>query len=210
MKSSIVAAAAVALAAGTLGGSAQAATVFTDTFNTYPAQLNWVPPANWTASGGGGGTVDLIGNTTTGPLFDLFPGNGGYVDLDGSSGAETNLSTIMSFAAGSYTLTFDLAGNARNDGSKTTVITLGNFTTQITLAATDPYALHTLNITTTGGNLVFSDLSGGNNNIGNILDNVTVATVAAIPEPGTWAMMLIGFAGLGFAFRQSRRKVSFA
>jgi hypothetical protein len=210
MKSSIVAAAAVALAAGTLGGSAQAATVFTDNFNTYPAQLNWVPPANWTASGGGGGTVDLIGNTTTGPLFDLFPGNGGYVDLDGSSGAETNLSTIMSFAAGSYTLTFDLAGNARNDGSKTTVITLGNFTTQITLAATDPYALHTLNITTTGGNLVFSDLSGGNNNIGNILDNVTVATVAAIPEPGTWAMMLIGFAGLGFAFRQSRRKVSFA
>jgi PEP-CTERM motif len=39
---------------------------------------------------------------------------------------------------------------------------------------------------------------------------VTVATVAAIPEPATWAMMLLGFAGLGFAFRQSRRKVSFA
>ena len=33
---------------------------------------------------------------------------------------------------------------------------------------------------------------------------------AAIPEPSTWAMMLIGFLGLGFAFRQSRRKVSFA
>jgi hypothetical protein len=32
----------------------------------------------------------------------------------------------------------------------------------------------------------------------------------AVPEPSTWAMMLIGFAGLGFAFRQSRRKVSFA
>ena len=33
---------------------------------------------------------------------------------------------------------------------------------------------------------------------------------AAVPEPSTWAMMLIGFLGLGFAFRQSRRKVSFA
>jgi hypothetical protein len=33
---------------------------------------------------------------------------------------------------------------------------------------------------------------------------------AAAPEPSTWAMMLLGFAGLGFAFRQSRRKVSFA
>jgi PEP-CTERM motif len=32
----------------------------------------------------------------------------------------------------------------------------------------------------------------------------------AVPEPSTWAMMLIGFLGLGFAFRQSRRKVSLA
>jgi hypothetical protein len=32
---------------------------------------------------------------------------------------------------------------------------------------------------------------------------------SAVPEPSTWALMLLGFAGLGFAFRQSRRKVSF-
>jgi hypothetical protein len=34
--------------------------------------------------------------------------------------------------------------------------------------------------------------------------------VTAVPEPATWAMMLLGFAGLGFAFRQSRRKASMA
>jgi hypothetical protein len=34
--------------------------------------------------------------------------------------------------------------------------------------------------------------------------------LSAVPEPSTWAMMLIGFAGLGFVFRQSRRKVAFA
>jgi hypothetical protein len=28
---------------------------------------------------------------------------------------------------------------------------------------------------------------------------------SAVPEPSTWAMMLLGFAGLGFAFRQSLR-----
>jgi hypothetical protein len=32
----------------------------------------------------------------------------------------------------------------------------------------------------------------------------------SVPEPATWGMMLLGFAGLGFAFRQSRRKVSMA
>ena len=33
---------------------------------------------------------------------------------------------------------------------------------------------------------------------------------AAVPEPSTWAMMLLGFAGLGFAFRRSRRMAAFA
>jgi hypothetical protein len=36
------------------------------------------------------------------------------------------------------------------------------------------------------------------------------AIPSAVPEPSSWAMVLLGFAGLGFAFRQSRRKVSFA
>jgi probable HAF family extracellular repeat protein len=31
-----------------------------------------------------------------------------------------------------------------------------------------------------------------------------------VPEPSTWAMMLLGFAGLGFAFRRSPRRVRFA
>jgi hypothetical protein len=39
---------------------------------------------------------------------------------------------------------------------------------------------------------------------------VALLDVAAAPEPSTWAMMLIGFAGLGFAFRKSRRRMSFA
>ena len=32
----------------------------------------------------------------------------------------------------------------------------------------------------------------------------------SVPEPSTWAMMLLGLAGLGFAFRRSRRKAAFA
>jgi hypothetical protein len=37
-----------------------------------------------------------------------------------------------------------------------------------------------------------------------ILDNVSVAPV--VPEPSTWAMMAIGFVGLGLAARYAARK----
>ena len=39
---------------------------------------------------------------------------------------------------------------------------------------------------------------------------VNQPVVAAVPEPSTWAMMLLGFAGLGFAFHRSRRKLAAA
>lgn len=35
-------------------------------------------------------------------------------------------------------------------------------------------------------------------------------SVAAVPEPATWAMMLIGFGAIGLAARRSRRKVAIA
>ena len=181
--------------------SATAAVVFSDNFNSYAEQLNWSPPSNWTAPGPG--TVDLIGATTTTSNYDFFPGNGGYVDLNGSNGQVGTLSTIDSFAAGTYKLTFDLAGNARGDGSKTTVISLGNFSDSIVLAATAPFALESFTFKTSGGNLTFADLSGGNPNIGNILDNVSLS---AVPEPATWAMLIFGFGMIGWTLRSARRR----
>jgi hypothetical protein len=46
--------------------------------------------------------------------------------------------------------------------------------------------------------------------VGNELFTEVLALPNAVPELATWAMLLLGFAGLGFAFRQSRRKVSMA
>src|SRR5262249_2578892 len=43
-----------------------------------------------------------------------------------------------------------------------------------------------------------------------IADAFLSEAVAAVPEPSTWALMIIGFFGIGFAFRKSRRRVSFA
>jgi hypothetical protein len=38
----------------------------------------------------------------------------------------------------------------------------------------------------------------------------TTLTVAVVPEPSTWAMMVLGFAGLGFAGYRSPRKTASA
>ena len=47
-------------------------------------------------------------------------------------------------------------------------------------------------------------LGGGGHS--RVFDNFVSATV---PEPSTWAMMLVGFAGLGFAgYRWTRKAVS--
>src|SRR5262249_4087919 len=37
-------------------------------------------------------------------------------------------------------------------------------------------------------------------------DMFKAGAITGVPEPSTWAMMLIGFAGLGVAFRKSRRR----
>jgi hypothetical protein len=41
------------------------------------------------------------------------------------------------------------------------------------------------------------------------LDNVVAGGASAVPEPSTWAMLLLGFAGLGYAgFRRSKGTIS--
>jgi len=61
----------------------------------------------------------------------------------------------------------------------------------------------TLYFTNVSGPLTFTEL-GPSDQQGNLIDNVVVTT--GVPEPSTWAMMLLGFAGLGFAAYQGSRK----
>jgi hypothetical protein len=42
-----------------------------------------------------------------------------------------------------------------------------------------------------------------------LLDGVTFSQESAVPEPSTWAMMLVGFSGLGFAgYRRARKRAA--
>jgi hypothetical protein len=194
------------LAAVSFAGAtaANAGIVFQDNFNATTTQgLNQTTFANWNVVSG---SVDVIGD---GGPYAYFPvGHGNYVDLNGSSGQPGAITTKASFAAGTYSVSFDLAGSQGGAGnidpsSHTTKIefSIGGVTQELTLDPTAPFTTYTFLFTTTGeGALTFRDLAGGNNNVGNILDNVTVS---AVPEPSTWAMMILGFLGVGFmAYRR--------
>jgi hypothetical protein len=62
----------------------------------------------------------------------------------------------------------------------------------------------------TNANLVGRLWGGDSSDLQFVSGSHLITPVTGVPEPSTWAMMLLGFLGLGFAFRQSRRKLSFA
>lgn len=41
----------------------------------------------------------------------------------------------------------------------------------------------------------------------NLLFTVNGGAVGGVPEPATWGMMLLGFAGIGLVIRRSRKSV---
>lgn len=96
----------------TAAGTAQATVLLSDNFNSENAgagTLNYAGFANWTVSDG---SVDLCGNG----FCDVLPGNGLYVDMDGSTGNAGKLTSVATFTLTpglTYTLSFDLAGNQR-------------------------------------------------------------------------------------------------
>ena len=81
-------------------------------------------------------------------LFDVQPGNGLYVDLDGSCGAGGSIETKQSFtlAPGNYILEFYLSGNQRITGSDTVNVTMGSYQEQFVLQQKDRFELRTKNI----------------------------------------------------------------
>lgn len=199
MRTTMLVLAPICLAAA--GGHSVAATVFFDDFNSEnggSGALNYNGFANWTVTRQ---SVDLIGNG----FFDFFPGNGLYVDLDGSSGSAGRIESIaLNLSAGSYAFSFDLAGSQRPGGPNTVDLGLeiGVLADTITLNSNDAFSTYTyffsLN-SATSVNIVFDHMGG--DNIGLILDNVLLQT---IPTP---VASLIAGAGL-FGVMGVRRRTN--
>lgn len=185
-------------------GTANAAVIFADNFNSDPKGLGLTSLTNWTATSG---DVDVIGPG----FFDFYPGNGNYVDMNGNDNA-TLRSSLLNFVVGKvYTLTFDFGYN-KGSGPTNEQLDVGVGST--TLASLGAALLATANpgfksysvsfkATSATASLFFADPKPSpNDNGGPVIDNVVVSTV---PLPAAAPMLLAGLAGLGALARRRRR-----
>jgi hypothetical protein len=150
----------------------------------------------------------------TSGIAGVSPDQGNYFATTGCVGSFCSLSQTLATVPGViYSLSFSFNPGQRvspagNPGGNFQVFWNGSQVMNIVggnLGWTD-YVVNGLVATLSNTALLFD---GYQNPAWNGLDKVSVIA-AAVPEPSTWGMMLLGFVGLGFAFRQSRRMVSFA
>lgn len=171
------------------------AAIFSDNFDSDTLATNQTTfIGGWGVSGG---TVDLIGNPD---FFDFLPGNGRYVDLDGSTNQAGEFHKDFWLTGGKeYKLSFDLAGSQRGSDEHVHV-NFGSSADDYNVAHDDPFSTHTISFTpgiSGPYSLIFQNTGG--DNVGALLDNVSL-----VPEPETYAMLLAGLGLLGFMAR--RRK----
>lgn len=189
----------IAAAVLLLGASAtQGAVNFSDDFDASVSGLN-VVPTGWTVVDG---TVDVVGGG--------FCQAGLCVDLDGSTGDAGVLSREFALTGGVlYTLSFDISGNKRGGADDVTVMFGTASQSFIGLLSSTPYATSTLAFTpAVDGTYTVSFANAGGDNIGALIDNVSISSeVTAIPEPETYALMLVGLAAVGAMARRRGERV---
>lgn len=185
-----VAAAGAGLLSLSIAPSSWAAVIFSDNFNAEnggTAILNYAGFSQWNVADG---TVDLLGVD----FYDPYPGNGLYVDLDGSTADAGVFSTKSLFDPGNYLLSFKLGGSS-SASTEAVTVSFGSFSEVFNLASNAPLTTFVRSVNLTGAS-VLSFSNAGGDYYGSYLDDVSISTsTVPIPTPA----LLPGLIGLGVA-----------
>ncbi len=151
-------------------------------------------------------SFDVSGDIDSGPISASFGRSG----LDSGNYTDTFLFTIDQDGVGSGSITTVLSGltGGATDLDFTSVVFnngVTDYTVTTTSGAIEQGALSNIPITSgTENSITVSYFSRGAGSYGGTL----AFTPEAIPEPTTWAMLLLGFGSLGMVVRRRKQKTS--
>jgi PEP-CTERM motif len=195
--------------------------------------LNYTGFANFNSTGAG--FVDVV---NSGDFGIICAGKCVDLDGSPGPGSLESISSFAFNAGDKIRLSFDIGGSQRSGasdsylagftflsainmvdygfnffGSDTIVFPGSTFTTGVSTSTGinggDPFATRSIFFTAgNAGSLRFNFSSSSADNIGPLLDNVSL-DISAVPEPASWAMMIAGFSLVGAGMRRRATKVRF-
>jgi hypothetical protein len=184
---------------------ASAGTVFFSDFNDVAVADHGFTTVSsvdgWT---GGAHGIELQDNVAGAPSTGLL--NDNFVELDSNA----NSSMSRTIGAGTYDLSFLYSARPGvPQGSNGISVFLNgallNPPGNLDLAggANTAWTTQTAHFTATAGSTLMFAATGTSDSLGGYIDDVKLTT--AVPEPASWAMMIVGFFGLGATLRRARR-----
>jgi hypothetical protein len=176
-------------------------------------------PYGITCAGGSGSCVDLDGSTSvSGTIFSLssFAFAAGQLitlsfDLSGNqrNAGIDGFFTGFLFGGPRPTLAFNSQSGAFTPGPLLQTAVPNYIGTFANVAASSPFQRYTISIIPNSGGTLRAVIGqdprqpGANDNNGPLVDNISLS-IGAVPEPSTWAMMILGFGLVGASLRRRR------